>query len=319
MSGMIADGWAARGPVAIAGSLESGSEIATPRRVCDAISLIIPADVARIAISRCVVLLLSGFGATLASGLKGLVARAHIAPLAVASMCSFTATAKDLVAGWNLIGNSFTQPIPVATAFGDSAVFNSVWTWDAGSLKWNFFTPAMTPTELQTYANSKGYGVLSQVQVEDGYWVNAKIATTLALTPVCANGGADYPTCTSPQQGATPTIAQGGLSWALADYQTQCPATFGGAPSRSYCTYRWATADALCKGSTINGLAGWRLPTQPELTALAQSGLASGGGGIWSSTPTPTPTYHYYVSLNGTTGTALTMADASYLNAMCVR
>lgn len=62
------------------------------------------------------------------------------------------------------------------------------------------------------------------------------------------------------------------------------------------CTYNWYTADTSCK-TIINGQAGWRLPTLPELTSLAQSGVIVGEGGVWSSTPTHVPTYHYYVSL----------------------
>jgi hypothetical protein len=37
----------------------------------------------------------------------------------------------------------------------------------------------MTPTELQTYATSKGYGVLSSINPGEGYWVNAKVAGSL--------------------------------------------------------------------------------------------------------------------------------------------
>jgi len=83
-------------------------------------------------------------------------------------------------------------------------------------------------------------------------------------------------------------------------------------------TYRWSDANTYCTTSSINGQTGWRLPTQPELTALAQSGTRLNEGGVWTSTPAQ-PTYHYRISLNGTTGTADAYADYSYLYVLCVR
>ena len=47
--------------------------------------------------------------------------------------------------------------------------------------KWAFFTPSMTATSLATYANSKGYDVLTTVNAGEGYWVNAKTAFTVQL------------------------------------------------------------------------------------------------------------------------------------------
>ena len=69
-----------------------------------------------------------------------------------------------------------------------------------------------------------------------------------------------------------PTLAQGGLTWM---------------PVISLDT--WTNADAYCTNTTINGVTGWRMPTQPELSALYTSGLMNGQGWIlgstWSSTP----------------------------------
>jgi hypothetical protein len=84
--------------------------------------------------------------------------------------------------------------------------------------------------------------------------------------------------------------------------------------------YTWAQADTLCQTTTYNGKTGWRLPTQPELTAYAQSfTVAPQLGGIWSSTVAPTATNHYVVSLNSRTGSAYIMADYSYLYVLCVQ
>ena len=103
-------------------------------------------------------------------------------------------------------------------------------------------------------------------------------------------------------------VVQGGLTW--------MPVTF-------YDT--WANADAYCTTTTINGVSGWRLPTQPELSALYavypnnSSVLTSEGwtlGTTWSSTQYITA-YHYTIYLNS--GAVLSGSDASSNSVPCVR
>ena len=261
------------------------------------------------------------------------------------SVLSTTPSGKSLVAGWNMLGNSFSQPINVSTAFADTTVFNSVWAWDAGNLRWSFFTPALTSVDLQSYAQSHGYGLLTTIQPGDGYWVNSKVSMTLALSPTCSNGATDYPTCTAsttgtcsnggtdyptctPPNGActnggtdyplcTPsstatisTLSQGGLTWV----DPNNGRTYGGF---TY-TYNWFQATSLCT-ATINGLSGWRMPTQPELTAFANAEMGLGGGGVWSSSPGAAITSHYYVSLNNSAGPAAAVSDGEYHYVRCVR
>lgn len=83
---------------------------------------------------------------------------------------------------------------------------------------------------------------------------------------------------------------------------------------------KWADADAYCKNTTFSNQTGWRLPTQPELTTYGKTGLdiadGKGGGAAWSSTPAQ-PTYHYYVSMNGTNGTAVAGEDNSFFYVRC--
>jgi uncharacterized membrane protein len=88
-------------------------------------------------------------------------------------------TSLTLLRGWNLLGNSQSQPLPVATTFGDKALITTVWKWDTSAPGWQFYTPGMTPTDLQTYTVGKGYGVLSVINPGEGYWVNATAAATL--------------------------------------------------------------------------------------------------------------------------------------------
>lgn len=79
---------------------------------------------------------------------------------------------------------------------------------------------------------------------------------------------------------------------------------------------KWADADNYCRTTTFSNKTGWRLPTQPELSAYAQMGTEIGGGAVWSSTAAQA-TFHLYVSLNGTTGTATAAADTSLFYVRC--
>ena len=79
--------------------------------------------------------------------------------------------------GWNLLGNSVDKSINVATTFGDTSKVTSVWKWDNAGNKWLFYAPSLSAAELQTYAASNGFGVLTSIEGGEGYWVNAKTAT----------------------------------------------------------------------------------------------------------------------------------------------
>jgi hypothetical protein len=80
--------------------------------------------------------------------------------------------------GWNLLGNSLSQPISVVSVFGDPVSVTTVWKWDVATSGWQFYAPSMTAAALQTYVASKGYGVLSVINPGEGYWVNAKVAAS---------------------------------------------------------------------------------------------------------------------------------------------
>ncbi len=86
-----------------------------------------------------------------------------------------------LAQGWNLLGNSLTQPLPVAPVLSDPALVQSVWKWDTALSGWQFYAPSMDAATLQNYAISKNYGVLSVINPGEGYWVNAKASTTIGV------------------------------------------------------------------------------------------------------------------------------------------
>ena len=81
--------------------------------------------------------------------------------------------------GWNLLGNSLSRSLEVASLFNDASAVNTVWKWDAGAMIWQMYTPLMDAAALQTYAASKGYGVLTTINPGEGYWVNAKAQPAL--------------------------------------------------------------------------------------------------------------------------------------------
>jgi hypothetical protein len=89
--------------------------------------------------------------------------------------------------GWNLLGNASNQPVAAEVAFADAALVSTVWKWDTAMLSWQFYTPTLSAAELQSYAQSKNYGVLKAINPGDGFWVNAKAAATLS-----AVSGAPY-------------------------------------------------------------------------------------------------------------------------------
>ena len=60
-----------------------------------------------------------------------------------------------------------------------SADTHSVWTWDAHNSQWAFFSPAMTASELQSYAQSQRYQVLQTIAARQGFWLNARGASSL--------------------------------------------------------------------------------------------------------------------------------------------
>lgn len=115
-------------------------------------------------------------------------------------------------------------------------------------------------------------------------------------------------------------VVQGGLTWTPSNIGS---AVFGG----DFMSYGipggytdWNTANTYCTTATINGLTGWRLPTQPELSALYTSGAMNGQGwtfgSAWSSTQYSAG-YHYFVGLNS--GYVNWASDTGNSYVSCVR
>jgi len=84
-----------------------------------------------------------------------------------------------LVKGWNLLGNSLSHSLPVASIFGDAKVISTVWKWDVETGGWQFYSPLLSAEELQTFTTSNKYGVLSEIKPGEGYWVKASASASL--------------------------------------------------------------------------------------------------------------------------------------------
>jgi hypothetical protein len=83
----------------------------------------------------------------------------------------------------------------------------------------------------------------------------------------------------------------------------------------------WVNAEAYCKGSTINNLLDWRLPSVAELNTLYTSNAAKDNNWTravtWSSVPTAAATGHTTVNLSD--GTAKDQIDTATAYVTCVR
>ncbi len=86
----------------------------------------------------------------------------------------------NLLANWNLLGNSVNVPLTVANIFSDQSKVATVWKWIASSSKWAFYTPSLGDGG-QAYATAKGYDFLTTINGGEGYWVNAKTAFPVSI------------------------------------------------------------------------------------------------------------------------------------------
>lgn len=111
------------------------------------------------------------------------------APTTTTTVASTTTTTQaptatlNFVQGWNLVGNGSDVPITVATTFSDTNGFTTVWKWIAAQSAWAFYAPSLAAQgTLADYVASKGYQPLTTIAGGEGFWVNAKTATSVDLS-----------------------------------------------------------------------------------------------------------------------------------------
>lgn len=98
----------------------------------------------------------------------------------------------NAVTGWNLLGNSSSGNLDVASAFSDTAKVTTVWKWIASGAKWAFYAPSLLGQALTDYATGKGYDVLTTINGGEGFWVNAKTGFTVSLPAGTAISSASF-------------------------------------------------------------------------------------------------------------------------------
>jgi hypothetical protein len=86
-----------------------------------------------------------------------------------------------LATGWNLLGNTVNGDLAVASVLSDATKITSVWKWSNDHGKWALYAPSLSSQSLSDYATSKNYDVLSTISAGEGFWVNAKVATSITL------------------------------------------------------------------------------------------------------------------------------------------
>jgi len=86
----------------------------------------------------------------------------------------------NVVSGWNLLGNSSSGALNVATVLNDKTKVTTVWKWVAATSKWAFYAPSLSDGGA-AYAAGKGYDFLTTVSGGEGFWVNAGAAFTAPL------------------------------------------------------------------------------------------------------------------------------------------
>ena len=150
-----------------------------------------------------------------------------------------------------------------------------------------------------------GTSTITAQQGEKGSYYPTSTSTTLTVAKRPCEGSAvlEGGVCVTPPATAS-YVTTGNLSW--------MPTWFG---------RTWAQADAYCKGSTINGATGWRLPTRFELTTLAASGALADKAWVMLDTWTVDAgtAANQHLAVNLSTRASMSMADDSKAYVSCVR
>ncbi len=146
------------------------------------------------------------------------------------------------------------------------------------------------------------------------------VAARICTAPTVRDNGMCVLPCTAPatrQNGACVAPAPATGKYVVKNSLTWMPTTL---------IATWDNAHAFCTGSTINGLTGWRLPTEFELSDLYASGLMNGQqwtlAKTWTSTPQSNPpagASAAYLTLNLANGAAATDVGSNSAYFSCVR
>jgi len=152
-----------------------------------------------------------------------------------------------------------------------------------------------------TYAPATSLLTLPVVDVEGGITYNSVVVRLDSIAVISV--GSSTPT-------GVETVTQDGLIWT----------------KLSITAYTWEQANAYCNTAYFNGETGWRLPSQPEITAFRVPDGTMGVwyGEQWSNRPDVNETSHYsvycqYTSSGASACSSYSRANNTPLYFMCVR
>ncbi len=81
-------------------------------------------------------------------------------------------------AGWSLIGLKSNQAESITDLISENEnKITSIWKW--AETTWAVYLPQYGPADTETYANGKGFGVLSTINPGEGFWINCTEEITL--------------------------------------------------------------------------------------------------------------------------------------------
>jgi hypothetical protein len=166
----------------------------------------------------------------------------------------------------------------------------------------------------------------TRVATVEGKVVTVLAAGTTTITARQGELGSYNPTSTS----AVLTVAKRVCTLPLVYDSGQCiaPAATESFVTREGLTWMpatvaltWTEADAYCKNTKIQGTNGWKLPTQFDLAALANSGMPTqkgwAAGDAWTATAGSTADSHFAVNLASGASNAFPKENKAYVT--CVR
>jgi hypothetical protein len=142
------------------------------------------------------------------------------------------------------------------------------------------------------------------------------VVARVCVAPTVRDNGLCVQPCTAPAvrvNGAcvAPALTAG---YVTKGAQRWMPATFAS---------NWDSANAFCSNSTIDGLTGWRLPTEFDLTGLYSSGAMNGQGWLldktWSLTSAGAADSGGHAAVNLSTGVSSGESKDNGANVTCVR
>ena len=176
-------------------------------------------------------------------------------PIVEFSVATHAAAARPqailLVPGWNLVGSGIDRETDPASAFGHAqrpipgitAGIESVWSWNAATQKWRFFSPLLSVARSAQYAAENGLEPLTVIAPGEGFWVHA-----YALVALAAQSGAGI----APDRARFESLPRGwnllslGAALAPAEYNAAvgAPPEQGGMPIAFESLWAWNATEA---------------------------------------------------------------------------